>query len=287
MTQQEEPEKTLLEIRRAIAQKIANALEDHSAISAILVIGSVALGYVDERSDIDLMVVCRTPLLTVEERVKRLSNLGQNWQWNVPTGNALFGEVEDRDGVVDGIAVSVCYQTIANLLTVVDEVLTKGAITTQLIPFRPYTLPALLQRALLLFDKEKIITELLRQTQTYPPRLKHNIFRHFIPHLQEATDELVATAERQLGALGFLFHLNHAADALVSILYALNDVYDPAERRSQLVILPTLSRIPYNFIQRFTEILEGPFHPEGALQRAHRFRQLTNEVLQMVNFAMS
>ncbi len=262
-----------------VGQRISNSLSDYPEVTAILITGSTALGHVDERSDIDIIVITRSTIMPACERSSRLSTLGHSWQWDILTGNAIFGERADKDGVVDNKQVTVCYQTVPVVSETVSEVLNNGALSTAYMPFRPYTLIALLQRCILLVDKDDLVAGWRSQSRHYPPCLKQNIQQAFMPSLQEATDELVATAERKLGALGFLFHLNHAVDALLSLLYALNEVYDPAERRAQLVILPTLQQVPHDFINQLTDILEGPFDPIGALQRAYQFRQLVQEVL--------
>jgi len=99
--------------------------------------------------------------------------------------------------------------------------------------------------------------------------------------LRENLEDLVANAERRLGPRAFIFRINWAVDALTGILFALNEVYDPADRRTERIILPTLVHVPKNFTSRLTEVLEGPFDDMGALYRAWLFKQLANEVLQL------
>ncbi|HEV2121549.1 MAG TPA: hypothetical protein VGW38_02090, partial [Chloroflexota bacterium] len=171
------------------------------------------------------------------------------------------------------------YQTVPWITEILDQVLHQGAITTTRVPFRPYTLPALLQRSLLLTDKEGIVAQWRQEVAVFPAALKRNLLAHFAPVLQEYVEELISGAERRLGPRHFLFFLDRAVDALISLLYALNDLYDPAERRAERCILPTLRRVPEGFIATLTDVLQGPFDDAGALYRAQRLQGLAWQVL--------
>jgi predicted nucleotidyltransferase len=267
-----------LEQRRAIARQVSQVLTLHDYITATLVFGSVASGAVDLHSDVDMLALCNPKLMPVAEREKILGQLGSGWKFGCSTENALFASL-DIDGSVDGVLVTVHYQTTAWVGAVLYEVLEQGAVTTDLLPFRPYTLPALLQRAWVLSDKERHVARWCERIESYPPQLKRNIVHHFVPILEEQTAELVSTARRAIGPGSFLFHLVRAEDALVSILYALNEVYDPADRRAEQTVWPTLAQVPMHFAARLTAILEGPFDRHGMIQRAEQFAELAQEVL--------
>lgn len=273
------PPEGVLKQRQEIARKVASLLAAHSAVSSILVIGSVASGQVDERSDVDLLVLCRSEVLPGSERVHLLTQVGTGWHFQERQANPLFGEA-DVDGLVDGVQVTVHYQTVAWIETVLRQVLEQGAITTEQMPFRPYTLPALLQRGWLLYDQDSLVGAWREQMHPFPDVLKTNLLHTFIPRLEEQRDELVATAERDIGPRAFLFHLNGAVDALIQILFALNEVYDPADRRTERVVLPALPTLPEQFLPRLTQVLQGPFDVEGARYRAQLFAELAWEVLQ-------
>jgi len=119
------------------------------------------------------------------------------------------------------------------------------------------------------------------QAQPFPRPLKLNLLQHYVPLLRENLEALVADAERHLGSRLFLFRLNQATDALISVLFAVNEVYEPGDRRAERTILPTLERGPRDFLTRFREVVEGPFDDAGALYRARLFQQLAAEVLGM------
>jgi predicted nucleotidyltransferase len=272
----------LLEQRRLVAQRVARVLSAHASITSIIVFGSVATGTVDVHSDVDMLILCQPDLVSPIERAPILKEVGTCWTIDMTTDNALFAS-GDEAGMVDGILVTVHYQRVVWIETVLHEVLDQGALTTALFPFRPYTLLALLQRGWLLYDAYQHVERWREQIRHYPPLLKHNIVKHFTPILQEQTDELVATAHRGIGPRNFLFHLNRSVDALISILYALNDVYDPADRRAAQTVWPLLYNAPVDFVSRLTAILEGPFDSEGMKRCAQQYSDLVQEVMGAVS----
>jgi len=268
-----------LELRQRIAQQVASRLSTHPAVSIVLAFGSVASGQVDERSDVDLLVICQSEILSLSARESLLAPVGTGWRFHETQGNPLFAEA-DVDGLANGVLVTVHYQTVAWIERVLRQVLEQGAITTEQMPFRPYTLLALLERGWLLIDREGLLRSWREQMRPFPAVLKANLLQDFIPRLEEQRDELVATAEREIGPRAFLFHLNWAVDALFEILFVVNEVYDPADRRAERVVLPTLPKLPQQFLPRLTQVLQGPFDVEGARYRAQLFAEITREVLE-------
>jgi hypothetical protein len=164
---------------------------------------------------------------------------------------------------------------------VLREVLQKGMLTTRMMPSRPYTLPALFQQGWLLLDKKKVVRKWRDQAQPFPWQLKLNLLQHYVPLLRKNLEALVAGAERHLGSRLSLFHLNQAIDALFSVLFAVNEVYELGDRYAERNLLPTLEKVPGDFPIICTEVLEGPFDERGMLYRARLFQQLATEVLNL------
>ena len=276
---------TLLEKRRNIARRIDALLGEHPGVTSVYVFGSVASGHVDEQSDVDITLVCRSNILPLSVRKETLTSIGSDWQFDDPLLDNPIWDVQDNI-VVDGIRVELHYQTAPAISNVLDQVVQNGATTTEKVPRRPYTVAALVQRAWLLRDKDGVFHRWLEQTEVYPQRLKLNILRHYAPILRDSVEEFKTSAERQLGPLVSHFFLFFGADALTSLLFALNEMYDPADRREERTILPTLPRVPRDFISRFTYVLEGPFDDPGALKRALAFEKLASEVLGLADYQM-
>jgi hypothetical protein len=72
-----------------------------------------------------------------------------------------------------------------------DEVLTQvveqGAATTSQIPFRPYTLAALLLCAWVILYTDRLVESWREYTAVYPSELKRNIIHHSLPVLADYT----------------------------------------------------------------------------------------------------
>jgi hypothetical protein len=267
---------------RAVAQRVGDAFASERDVSAILVFGSVASGAVDAFSDVDLLIISRSAVLPLTQRASILRSLGSNWRFGQPQEESPFCVV-DADGQVSGELVSVHYQTVAWIDSVLSTVVTHGAITTAQLPFRPYTLPALLQRGWVLLDRDGDLTRWRDMSATYPPLLRRNIIRHVVPGLLEHVDELNRTAERDLGARSFIFFLNAAVDELTSLLFALNDVYDPADRRMHTIVVPFLPYLPASYVATMNDILEGPFDRDGARHRAKLLDRLATDAVRQAH----
>ena len=276
----------LLDQRREIARRIDRALGERPDVTAVYVLGPVASSRVDERSDVDISVVCRSSVLPEDTRRQLLSQIGTDWQiprsWsNDPIwhGNAM--PTDGDRGVVDGVTVELMYQSAPTLSRVVEQVVNEGAITTAEIPFRPYTLVGMLRQAWLLRDSDGLFKGWLEQTSTYPNLLKLNVLHHFVPILRENAEAIKECAERRWGASVYIFFLTRGFDAMEGILYALNEMYDPADKRAEPTILPTLANVPPDFLARYTYVVEGPFDQAGALEWARAFENLTADVLRL------
>ena len=271
---------TNLEKRRNIARRINDLVVDDPRVTCVYVFGSVASGDADGLSDLDLTVVCKDQLLPVSSRLEVLATLGCLWEFDDPTLNNPIWDALDS-GLVDGIRVEVHYQTALSISQLLEEVMNEGAIATATVPIRPYTVAGLVRRAWLLSDKDGIFKQWLEQTEVYPQALKVNILRHFMPILRQTAEEMSLQAQRKLGPLSFLYFLSKAGDALTSILFALNEIYDPADQRGYRTVLPFLDHTPSDLVKRLDHILQGPFDDSGAALRADLFHQLTTEVLTM------
>jgi predicted nucleotidyltransferase len=264
---------------RSIAERVGTIFASHPAISAVAVFGSVAHGQVDEFSDVDLLLVCRSAIPPMAERRAILNEIGSGWQFDRQNEGSVF-PIVDEDGQVADVLVTVHYKTAAWIDAVLDAVLERGAITTEQMPFRPYTVPALFQRALVLLDRNGDVARWREASRNYPSLLQANILRQFMPDLRTHVDELKRTAERDLGARNIIFFLNWAVDDLTSILLALNGVYDPADRWMHTTVMPFLSYLPSGYVATMTDVLEGPFDRQGARHRAQFFEAMATDVLQ-------
>lgn len=261
--------------RKQLSRKVADALEPHPKVLAVLVFGSVASGEVDAASDIDIFVVCKV-VPPIQTRTALIRSLELRLEHSTHEGG-LFGTVDELSHR-SGLKLTLHHQRADWLEAVITEVLA-GAVTTAKVPFRPYTFLGLLQRSWVLRDKRGIVAGWLARSRTYPPILKENLLATFVPQLRAHAADLTEAAVRGLGTRTFIFYLNWGVDALISILLAINERYDPADKRFEHSVLPLLVYKPDDFGARLHDVLVGPFGAEGMLERAGAFQMLANEVL--------
>jgi hypothetical protein len=158
--------------------------------------------------------------------------------------------------VLEAVTVDLVYQTRAWLTDVVEQVLTTGALSTPAMPFRPYTMLGLLDTGVVLYDPASVMAGLRQRVRPYPAVLQANIVRAHEPRMVAGVAELQDYARRDIGPDAFLFHLVRVMDALSSLLYAVNECYDPATKRSEIA-LSQLPLLPEGGVRRLTSLLEG------------------------------
>jgi hypothetical protein len=73
---------------------------------------------------------------------------------------------------------------------------------------------------------------------------------------------------------------------MVSILYAVNEYYDPATKRPEQE-LSKLAVVPDRFVERYIRLLEGPFDPQGRQHLVGELAILVDEVTQMAHRALA
>lgn len=100
--------------------------------------------------------------------------------------------------------------------------------------------------------------------------------------MTEGLAELRDYTQRNIGPSAFVFHLGRVCDAMVSVLYALNEHYDPATKRPE----PELRKLavrPERFVERFVHVLEGPFDVRSRPHVVDELRRLVGEVTHLVH----
>ena len=145
----------VLEKRRDIARRIDGLLGEHPEVTSVYVFGSVASGHVDEQSNVDITLVYRSDILPFSVRKEALTSIGSDWQFDDPLQRNPIWDAFDNL-TVDGIGVQIHYQAAPAISKVLNQVVQNGAITTEKVPRRPYTVAALVQRAWLLRDKDGV-----------------------------------------------------------------------------------------------------------------------------------
>ncbi|MGE3318781.1 MAG: GNAT family N-acetyltransferase [Candidatus Berkiella sp.] len=230
-----------VETLKPLIQSLAKDLD----IVAVLCYGSYAEGTFDEKSDIDLLVICEDLIPYPELRQKvyeqhqikdlNLEKSHENWEttWTPINDEFLFNDKKIEIGY--------------NMATWVEEVVNKvtleGKTTLDDFQFRPYTLLALLEQSQCLYEKNNWLTTTKKQLRPFSQRLKKAIIQDNLTIFNESLNELENFNQRNIGILAFQFMLFRALDAATQILFAMNEVYYPASKREETHLL-RLAKLP-------------------------------------------
>ena len=240
--------------------KVISVLADNLRVQAILLYGSYAQNLQDEHSDYDLLVLLKEipppsdrksayekiPHAKVIEIAPSAVREKNGWDNSWSPVNDEF--------LVQGKRVEIGYNTIRWVSRVVTNLIVKHKTACKDFPFRPYTFLGLLEACQVLHDRNHFIQKIRLRIRPIPEPLKRAIFQEFYPILLEAHVELKDYAARNVGIFAYQFHLFRGIDALMQILFIVNDVYDPALKRIEPFLF-NLKQLPPHFKEFVTHTL--------------------------------
>lgn len=226
-------------------------------IQSVLCYGSYAVNMNDAKSDVDLLVLVSGVVPSNDRRVaayEKFPNLKiitiskDNTDWD-----QSWSPVNDKL-VIDNQIIDVGFNTTTWVNHVIENLIGKSLITFPEFQFRPYTFLGLLETCKILYDKENYIDKYRSQIKPIPEKLKNEIINSFLPILRESYEDLADYSQRDIGILAFEFMLFRAIDALIQLLYVINDVYDPASKRTEKFLFQ-LKNTPENLQNFINSIL--------------------------------
>ncbi len=270
-------------------EEINEVIEAYSTISnveGVLLYGSRATFIGDRYSDYDLYIIlsndppkiqCRKIL----EMIKGVTSLQfesiskiQIWndEWMLRGESFIFNDLKIDTG----------YQSISWIKKVINGVVVEGKTSLDEIGFRPYTIMGLLENSQLLYDKNGEISRLKQTTRPYPSVLKDKLISEGIAIIDDSLEDLSDYCQRGIGNTAFLFQLGRITDALCQIAFAVNEEYDPASKRVE-AFLEELALKPKDFMQKYKEMMLGPFDEEGRKRTVGIIRDIYKEFLNLAN----
>jgi predicted nucleotidyltransferase len=268
---------------------VVESLAELEGVQAILCFGSYAMGTFDEYSDLDLFVFCEPEVVSASERKQVLESIqgvthfeesdaavGWDPQW-CPQGDNLR---------VNADLFEISYNTMDWIRTVVRRVTQEGAISIPEQKFRPYTMLGLLENGIILYDPCSCLRHLIDCLYPYPTQLKQRLISDSLHTLKDCLAELKDGVKRGFGLTFFHFFFHRMRDALHILLFAVNEKYDPAVKRSE-VAYEKLSLLPPNFLERYTKLLEGPFDRNGRQRVIHELETLVVEIEILITESIS
>ena len=263
---------------------IVENLAKVEGVGAILCFGSYAMDTFDEYSDLDLFVFCESEIVPAADRRRVLKSvegiadfeesqgaLGWDNQWSPQVDQFRVNETRFE----------ISYNTQDWISTVVKRVTREGATSIPQQKFRPYTMLGLLENGIILYDPNSFLRHLIDCLYPYPPQLKGRLISDSLHTLKDCLAELKDGSTRGFGLTFFHFFFQRMCDALYTLLFAVNEKYDPAVKRPEIEY-QKLKILPPNFLERYAELLEGPFNENGRQRVVNELETLVAEVEMLI-----
>ena len=250
----------------ALAQRVADELTVDSNVRAMIVTGSVALGAVDQHSDIDIIIFLAQP--ATDEFFDRQKSIATD-----SGGGVYGGSPEEGFGVyrvIDGTKVDLGF----SLVSKTDELINDVLVDHDLDSDKQLIIRGIRQGIPLC--GETVIAKWVAATDTYPDALLESVIKANIrvrpiwvlrgmgadrndrPFLTEE----ILTIQRQM----------------LSILAALNREYHPGKLKGVRAFAHTLAIAPPNLYERLEAMLTDDLHP--AVDEVER---MVNEVFALID----
>ncbi len=241
---------------RVDVNKLFEEMEKLSQVEAIALGGSRATGRNDEKSDYDVYVYITD---CIDEKERR--GILEKYCVYMEMGNS-FWELEDDVTLKDGIDMDIIYRDIKEFENIISSVV------TDCISWNGYTTCMWhnLITSQIVFDRNGRLYALQRKyTIPYPKKLKKNIISNNLKLLSgmlPSFDVQIKKAENR----GDLVSVNHrVAEFLASyfdIIFALNEMTHPGEKRMQSICSKECKILPDNFDENLNRLFAGMFRED-------------------------
>ena len=140
-------------------------------------------------------------------------------------------------------------------------------------PLGPIPFFGLLEYSQCLYDKNLFVQTIKSKIRPFPIELKKKIVQTQLPMLRDCYEDLLDNIERNIGLLAYQFHVFMALDAMIQLLWVINDVYDPASKRCE-VFLFKLKKLPKNFIKFINSSLPKSYeHKKEFINSFYKIKQ--------------
>lgn len=238
---------------RVDVENLFEELSNITQVEAIALGGSRACGRNDEKSDYDVYVYL---IDSVEEDVRR--NILSRYCKYMEIGNS-FWELEDDVTLSDGIDMDIIYRNMTDFENTISDVV------DACISWNGYTTCMWhnLITSKIVYDKNGKLQKLQEKYNIpYPKKLKENIISNNMKLLNgmlPSFDMQIKKAETR----GDLVSVNHrVAEFLASyfdIIFALNEMTHPGEKRMQGICSEECNILPNNFDANLYRLFDGLF----------------------------
>lgn len=233
--------------------KLFEELGNLSQVEAIALGGSRATGRSDEKSDYDVYVYI-TDMIPENERRSILDKYCKYME----IGNS-FWELEDDVTLKDGIDMDIIYRDMQSFENMVSSVVIDCT------PWNGYTTCMwhnLITSKIVVDKNEKLGALQEKYRIPYPQKLKENIISNNLKLLSgmlPSFDMQIKKAENR----GDFVSVNHRVTEFLAsyfdIIFALNEMTHPGEKRMQSICSQECNILPNNFDENLNRLFEGMF----------------------------
>ena len=239
-----------------IFEELMKELSSIPQVEAIALGGSRATSRNDEKSDYDVYVYLKGH---VEENVRR--NILEKYCRYMEIGNS-FWELEDDVTLNDGIDMDIIYRNMREfekgIVSVVTDCNAWNGYTTcmwhNLITSR------------IIFDREGKMAALQEKYRiSYPAKLKENIISNnmkLLSGMLPSFDMQIKKAEERKDFVSVNHRVTEFLASYFDILFALNEMTHPGEKRMQSICSKECTILPEHFDANLTRLFSGMFRED-------------------------
>ncbi|MBQ8039248.1 MAG: DUF4037 domain-containing protein [Lachnospiraceae bacterium] len=222
-------------------------------VEAIALGGSRATGRNDEKSDYDVYVYVTE---CIDENARR--EILSKYCGYMEIGNS-FWELEDDVTLKDGIDMDIIYRNMKEFENMVSSVV------TDCVAWNGYTTCMWhnLITSKIVLDKNGSLTSLQEKFKIpYPQKLKENIISNNLKLLSgmlPSFDAQIKKAEKRKDYVSVNHRVTEFLASYFDILFALNEMTHPGEKRMQSICAKECKILPNNFEENFDRLFKGMF----------------------------
>ena len=222
-------------------------------VEAIALGGSRATGRNDEKSDYDVYIYLSEQ---VDEKIRK--NILEKHCSYMEIGNSVW-ELEDDVTLKDGIDMDIIYRNMDDFESTVSSVV------DNCVAWNGYTTCMWhnLITSVIVYDKNGKLQELKdRYTIPYPQKLKENIISNNLKLLHGMLPSFDMQIEKAENREDFVSVNHRVAEVLASyfdIIFALNEMTHPGEKRMQSICSKECKILPRNFDENLHRLFQGMF----------------------------
>lgn len=227
--------------------------KDLQEVEAIALGGSRATGRNDETSDYDVYIYVNKP---IEENVRR--NILSQFCKYMEISNT-FWELEDDVTLKDNIDMDIIYRNFDDFKNIIESVVEHH------VAYNGYTTCMWhnLITSKIVFDKTGRLTKLKeRYSISYPKQLKENIIRKNLSLLSgmlPSFDKQIKKAEDRNDLVSVNHRVTEFLASYFDIIFALNEMTHPGEKRMQSICSSECKILPKNFDENLNKLFNGMF----------------------------